>query len=170
MLFFLIICAMQTKAQVIEVAGWSIKGMGTEENKIGSLEAKVLGAMFIQDGQTWLLMSELETKDIILTVQIENLFLDQTVAKSNSYVGMKSKVKVSGVFQDSGYLYINLAKEGGQFDVFHLDLSDGQLFFSGSLLEESMVSRLAKLSALGVVINNGGKLKIPIEEYLLGDD
>lgn len=161
---------LKSNAQVTEVAGWKIEGMGMEENKIRKMDTNILGILFIQKGQTIFSIFDIDAKTNLLTVQIECLHFDQVVARNNNYIGMKSSIKALGEFKKSGWLYLQVNKIDDSFDVIHLDLTDEKLIFVGSLLDENMMNRLSKLSAAGVVLKNGGKLKVPLEQFISEDN
>lgn len=163
--------SLKCNAQVTEVAGWKIEGMGVEEGIIRRITDKnILGTLFIQNGQTILAIFDIDTKANLLTAQVECLHFDQTVARNNDYIGMKSPIKALGEFKKSGWLYLQVKKTSNSFDVIHLDLTDEKLIFAGRLLDENMINRLSKLSAVGLVLKNGGKLKIPLEQYISEED
>lgn len=156
---------LKSNAQVIEVAGWKIEGMGIEENKIRRMDNKTFGTLFIQNKQTIFSVFDIDTKQNLLNIELECLYLDQTAARNNNYIGMKSAIKTLGEIEKNGWLYLSLNKTEG-IDIIHLDLMDEDLFFAGSLLDEDMMNRLSKLSAAGIILKNGGKLKIPLEQFL----
>lgn len=165
------ISPIKCNAQFAEVAGWKIEGMGTEENKICRItDRNILGTLFIQKGQTILAIFDIDTKVNLLTIQIECLYLDQTAAKNNNYIGMKSAIKMLGEFEKKGWLYLNIHKTGDSFDIVHLDLTDEKIIFTGSLLDENMLKRLSKLATVGMILKDGAKLKVPLEQYISEDD
>lgn len=162
---------LKSNAQVTEVAGWKIEGMGVKEDEIRKIMDKnILGTLFIQKGQTILAIFDTDTKVNLLTIQIECLYLDQTAARNNNYIGMKSAIKMLGEFEKKGWLYLNIHKTGDSFDIVHLDLTDEKIIFTGSLLDENMLKRLSKLVTVGMILKDGAKLKVPLEQYIEEDE
>lgn len=166
-----VINPIKSNAQNADVAGWKIEGMGVEEDRIRRVtDKRIMGMLFIQNGQTMFSIFDIDTKFNLLTIQLECLYFDQNAARNNNYLGMKSAIKALGEFEKKGWIYLNIHKTGDGFDIFHLDLTDETIIFTGHLLDENMMKKLSKLAAAGIILKDGAKLKVPLEQYLSEDN
>lgn len=155
------------QAKDTPVAGWGVYAMGDNRHHLTKINGDALATMTIHDGI--LVFALWETKSgqsLGSAIIIDNLYVEQSAAEGNSFIGMKSKVRMADNASKSGILYLSVSKSDGGGDVIHFDFGDEDLYIIGELIEEDMASTLAKLGSVGISIKNGAKLKVPLEEAI----
>lgn len=166
-LFLLLIGLTQIYAQTNSVAGWGVVALGNDRNNLPKIKGNAFATLIINNEQLVFSLWETETQQSLgPSIILENLYFDQTVAEGNSFLGMKSIVKVLGEQHKNGILYLSLSKSEEGNDIIHFDFGREQLYIVGYLLDEEMASRITKLAGIGTVIKNGGKPKMPLSKML----
>jgi hypothetical protein len=166
-LFMFLIGLTQISAQTSSVAGWSVVALGNDRNHLPKINGNAFATLIINNEQLVFSLWETETQQSLgPSILLENLYFDQTVAEGNSFLGMKSIVKVLGEQYKNGILYLSLSKSDEGNDIIHFDFGREQLYIVGYLLDEEMASRITKLAGIGTVLKNGGKPKMPFSKML----
>lgn len=167
MLFLCTIGIGYITAQTTSVAGWGIVALGSDRNHLPKIKRNAFATMVIHNEQIVFSLWETETKQSLgPSILLHNLYLDQSVAEGNSFIGMASNVIVLDNSSKRGTLYLSLSKNDEGNDILHFDFGREQLYVVGYLLDEEMASKLSKLASIGIGIKNGGKLKIPLSKLL----
>lgn len=170
-LFLLAIFTLQAQANtnVVEVLTWEIEGIGFEENKMVKLPPARVGAvMFIQDGETRLLLLNTETNEFVFTVQIKCLYLDVNAGRNSNFIGMRSKIETTGLVEGQGEMILSLNENDGALDVFRFNVAGRNLYMAGHVIDEEKITRLIALATVGIMLKDGHiKLKEPLEDYIL---
>lgn len=164
--FLLIFGSVQLSAQTISVAGWGIIALGNDRNHLPKIEGEAFATLVIHNEQIVFSLWETETQQSLgPSMLLQNLYLDQSAAEGNSFIGMKSAVKVLDGSKN-GTLYLSLSRNDEGNDIIHFDFGREQLYIVGYLLDEGMASRMAKLAGIGTVFKNGGRPKMPLSKML----
>ena len=157
----------QISAQTTSVAGWGIIALGADRNHLPKIEGNAFATLVIHNEQIVFSLWETETKQSLgPSILLKNLYLDQSAAEGNSFIGMRSSVKTLDNNAKSGTLYLSLSKNEGGRDIIHFDFGREQLYIIGYLIDENMTSRVSKLAGIGTIIHSGGKPKKPLSQLL----
>lgn len=162
-LFFMTILTLQAQTPI---AGWRIKEMGLNENNMQRVET-VEAIIVVQGGDIYFNVIDISTNETIMAVAIKDPCLDQTVAKNDSYNGIRSNIVTLDNLQRKGTLYLSITKTGKELDIFHFDFGDGkQLFCAGSLLNKEMGGNILKLCIAIDMLKERGFTTAPLEHMM----
>ncbi|HBC21285.1 MAG TPA: hypothetical protein DC009_04195 [Porphyromonadaceae bacterium] len=162
-LLTIIFCIGSAIGKDITIAGWTVLAMGKDHNNLTKISGEAIATITIHNGQVFFSLWDTESHQSLgPSILIERLYLDQSAAENNSFIGMKSKVRTLDGFNNTGILFLSMTKKDEYADIIHFDFGDNELYILGILIREDMFSDLSKLAALGI---GPGKLKKPLEDF-----
>lgn len=162
-----LLCGLGMGAKTTPVAAWGVIALGDDRNHLPRINGEAIATINIVDGKIIFSLWHTESKQSLgPSILLDNLYLDNSAAESNSYIGMRSKVHVLDATSKSGTLNFSLSKEDAGGDILHFIFGGEHLYVIGELIDEDMVTKLSKLAAIGTGIESGGKLKRSLEDSL----
>lgn len=160
-----IACVFPIYSQIASVAGWSIIALGDNRNHLSKIYGEAMATLIIHDNTLVFALWDTESqKSLGPAFILENLYLEQSAAEGDSFIGMQSKVRTDNNVNKTGTLYLSVSKSDAGRDVIHFDFGDKALYIIGELIEEDMVVKLGKLGAIGSAIKYKAKLKVSLAE------
>lgn len=90
----LIACVFSISSQSTPVAGWSIIALGDNRDHLSAINGESMATLMIHDNTLVFALWDTESQKPLEPVFIlENLYLEQSAAEGDSFIGMQSKVR-----------------------------------------------------------------------------
>lgn len=162
LVFFLFVLIYQTKVyaqEIEEVICWGVTEYNTESFNHNSADAITI---FYHGATLKLLVMNSECEKLIYDMDIQKLYLDQTIAQDSSYLGVRGPITLiekKNQKHEEGHLYLSCSNNAENPDILKLKFTSYEKIYLCKAITNEMKNDLLALAVIGT------STKFSKEEY-----